>query len=592
MKINLNCYASDFETTTTSPTRVWSWQVRSVKTGEIHSQGIDIDSYFDNCPTGIQFFHNLGFDSAFIYDALLRKGFVRVELDMSRDGKARGLDRLYAGQFTSLIGDLGQHYSFSWATERGTFALYDSLKKAPGTLASLGQSFGAEVKKGKIDYEKPRPAGYQPTAEEWEYLDNDTAILAHVLKALIGEGLTGMTCAGDCFRIWSEMFYETHGDPDLDKNRMDTFRRFMPVLPRHVDEDIRKAYRGGFTYVRPEMQGRLIEGGGRVYDVNSMYPSVMVQEDFPVGRPLPIKPGGASRATHPLEIRGAIVTFQLKPNSIPLIAASTTVFGASGWTTHGEEVELWATKREWALLHELYDLYIEEDLGGYAFRAMSGKELFGAYIERWMAVKATTKGAMRALAKLLLNGLWGKYSTNPLRGQKIPMLHEGQVVLKATPKVWDDPVYTAIGVFTTSYARERIVRSAMANFDRFCYADTDSLHLTGDSEPVGLEIHDSALGAWAHEGTWTEAFYCRAKAYTERMDTEDDSLLPDPVTGKKVISVAMAGLPEEARVGISPETVYDGMVFSGKLARKRVPGGLILGPVAWRLDFEYGILKE
>lgn len=583
-------FAGDFETTTLAPTHVWCWQVRDVATSEIHSQGTSIESFVNEAPGKLIFFHNLGFDASFVVDYLLRNGYKWTALDKSKAGKSNGDHELRQGQFTSLIGDMGQHYSVSYHGPNGIVTMQDSLKKVPGTLRELGVAYGAEVLKGATPLHPTLPYNYQPTAGEWAYLDNDTEILAHVLRALYSEGYTAMTIGGDCFRDWSTMFFKKYAEED-DKNRMDTFRRYFPVLSRSVDDDVRKAYRGGWTFVKPQCQGIVLHTGGLVYDVNSMYPAVMVQEDFPVGMPLPFLPGAAPRSTHPLRIRGAIVSYTLKEGHVPAIPKNAETFGGSGWSNEADEVELWGTAREWILWEEQYDLTIEKELGGYDFRAMSGKEMFGEYIEFFMAIKATTKGAKRLLAKLSLNNLWGKFGTNPLRGQRIPQLVDGQVQMKATPKVFDDPIYTPVAVFTTAYARERIIRAAQANYDRFCYADTDSLHLTGLDVPEGLEIHESKLGAWAHEGTWKDAVYCRAKAYIERMIKAAKGLLPDPVTGENVISVAMAGLPAEARVGLSPETVYDGMVFEGKLARKRVEGGIILAPVAWRLDYSHGVVR-
>lgn len=585
-------FAGDFETLTASPTRVWCWQVRDVATSVVHSQGTDIQGFVDNAPAKLIYFHNLSFDAAFLIDYLLTvANYQWTVLDQSPEGKSKGLHKLNPGQVTGLIGDMGQHYSVSYYGPNGVVEMHDSLKKVQGTLRDLGVAYGADVLKGTTPLYETLPVGYEPTQEEWDYLSNDTMILAHVLQKLYEEGYTSMTIAGDCFRDWSTMFHKKFGDADLDKNRMDTFRRLFPLLDRKTDTDVRKGYRGGWTYTNPKMQGRVITGGGVVYDVNSMYPGVMVQEDFPVGRPLPIKPGGVSRETHPLEIRGAMVSYTLKEGHLPCIPMSTESFGGSGWSSEADEVELWATGREWELIKEQYDIDIEEELGGWAFRAMSGAEMFGEYIEHYMTIKANTKGPKRLLAKLSLNNIWGRFGLQPLRGQRVPTVVNGEVQMLATPKTFDDPVYTPVATFTTAYARERIVRAAQANYDRFCYADTDSLHLTGFDAPVGLEVHDSKLGAWAHEGSWSEAIYCRAKAYCERMLEEAEGLLLDPITGKRNIAVAMAGLPAEAREGLAPELIHDGMVFDGKKARKRVPGGIILSEIAWRLDYSHGVFR-
>lgn len=586
-------FASDFETTTDPlACRVWAWQCRNIDTDEVY-QGTDIRTFVDNAPDGLHYFHNLGFDAAFIMDVLVRVyGQKYVELDQSPEGKARGDHELRDGQFTGLISEKGAHYSFTFNNAQGEVRIQDSLKKVPGTLAVLGLAYGAEVKKGSIDYDAPRPEGYEPTKEEWEYLDNDTAILAHVLRAVISEGYTSMTIGGDCFRDWKKTLHAKYG-AENGNNTTKTFRDLCPVMDYDTEMDLRKAYRGGWTFVNPEIQGKVLTQGGVVYDVNSMYPAVQVQEVFPVGMPYRLAPDEKAPRSYPLEIRGKVVTYSLRKGGIPSIPKNAESFGSNGYSFEADEVELWGTGQEWELWEKMYDMDVECDLGGYAFMAMSGDELFGDYIRHYMEIKATAKGSKRLLAKLSLNNLWGRLGQHPMRGKRFPeILSDGNpVTLTCGPIEWSEPVYTAIAIFTTAYARIRIVTAAYENRDRFCYADTDSLHLTGFEPPVGITVHDSDLGAWAHEGTWSEGVYARAKAYVERMTEESDACIVDEATGLQNIQVAMAGLPAAAREGLTPESVRDGQEFDGKLARRRVVGGIVLSPVKWKLDYRYGIIE-
>ena len=57
--------------------------------------------------------------------------------------------------------------------------------------------------------------------------------------------------------------------------------------PPDYDAYVRKAYRGGFTWVNPRFAGRML-GEGIVLDVNSLYPSIMAGvrgELLPFGDP-------------------------------------------------------------------------------------------------------------------------------------------------------------------------------------------------------------------------------------------------------------------------------------------------------------------
>lgn len=123
-------------------------------------------------------------------------------------------------------------------------------------------------------------------------------------------------------------------------------------------------------------------------------------------------------------------------------------------------------------------------------------------------------------------------------------------------------VYTAMSCWITAYAREKTIRSAQANFDRFIYADTDSLKLIGYEEPVGLEVHSTHLGAWKDEGDFSDSMWIRAKTYMLTVD------------GKE--KVTCAGMPDNVKEKVTYENFHSGSTFTGKLMPKRFPGGIVL----------------
>lgn len=94
------------------------------------------------------------------------------------------------------------------------------------------------------------------------------------------------------------------------------FIRRFPILSPEIDGEIRKAYRGGFTYADPRYSKQL-NGKGSVYDVNSLYPSVMRTALLPYGDP--IYSDGAPRTNRPLYI--ASITFTAKLNQTTFLAS-------------------------------------------------------------------------------------------------------------------------------------------------------------------------------------------------------------------------------------------------------------------------------
>lgn len=187
----------------------------------------------------------------------------------------------------------------------------------------------------------------------------------------------------------------------------------------------------------------------------------------------------------------------------------------------------------------------------------------------------------------MLNSLYGKFATNPNVQGSFPYLNEDGIVnYDLLEKEERDPVYLPVASFITAWARWITITSAQKNYERFIYADTDSLHLLGTEPPVGIELDPNELGKWDHEFTFSKAKYLRQKAYIQ--------------TGKKTGSdeeftkVTMAGMPSSIHEFVDYKNFHEGTTFTidnevkenaivipmekAKLRPKRVKGGVILEP--------------
>lgn len=337
-----------------------------------------------------------------------------------------------------------------------------------------------------------------------------------------------------------------------------------------MDAEIRRAYRGGFTYVDERYRAQFV-GKGRVYDVNSLYPSVMYDRPMPYGEPQYFEGAPRSIQDFPLYIVSITFTAKLKPDHIPCIQVKGTPFftGTEYQREIIEPVTLTCTSVDLALWQDHYDMDILAWNGGWYFQAVSG--VFCEYIDKWMEVKANSDGGMRIIAKLHLNSLYGKFATNPNVTQKIPKLENGIVKLVIGEEETRDPVYTPVGVFITAYARDVTIRAAQEHYDVFVYADTDSLHLLVEDDPVTLDVDSHKLGAWKLETIFDAAIYVRAKCYCERL-----------TDGSYVTHIA--GLPDTIAEQVTFDDFHNGKVFDGKLLPIRVPGGIVLSDVGFTLN--------
>lgn len=582
-------YAADFETTTIEPVRVWAWGAARIDDTDIYDCGDDIDSFFEWMQTvknPIIYFHNEKFDGSFILYYLLTHGYKwkRKKADCKEN------------EFTTIIDDMGKFYAIEiyWKRAGKTVkkaTIYDSLKLIPMSIDVAAKKFGLKMQKLHIDYDRHNTAR-DITAEEWEYLEHDVKIAAQLLQIMFDHGLTKMTLAGCSFNDFKQSFPK--------------YEKYFPVLSYEMDAEIRRAYRGGWTYCNPENAGRDV-GAGIVFDVNSLYPSQMHDRPLPKGKPRYFRGKYEKNAHYPLYIQHLWADFEIKPGFLPMIQLKTCpAFQPTEYitSTHGRLVELYLPSPDLELFLKHYNINEIYYTDGYMFMAENG--IFEHWVDRWIAQKIQAEkdgnSALRQISKLILNSCYGKFGTNPKRRSKYPVLDtiNDKVAFKPIMNVCTDmygnpildengneqvtayeltpPKYVPIAVFVTAWARYTTITAAQAihgksiaetGRSRFCYADTDSIHLIGTDIPDNIDIDPYRLGAWKHESTFTRAKFLNAKRYIEEIDGQ--------------LNVKCAGLPANCHEQVTFENFEIGAEYTGKLQPKQVSGGVLLSETKFQM---------
>lgn len=585
-------FVGDFETTTLEDDcRVWASCVVDIETNSVVQLCNNIDETMDlfkdltNFEKIEIYYHNLKFDGEFIISWLYHNGFTYDE----------GLNK--EKTFRTLITDTGIFYQmevrFHKNKNKKRLVIKDSLKIIPLKVSQMAKAFGLEESKGEIDYKAFREEGHELTEEEKDYIIKDCLIVAQSLKKMFDQGLTKMTIASNAINF----FKETIGGAK-------TFRRMFPLLNKKDDEFIRQSYKGGFTYVDERRQNKWLNTKGCTYDVNSLYPSQMHSSSgnlLPYGMPIYFKGEYPLNEYYPLYIqrlkckfklkKGYVPTIQIKNNS-RFVGQETEYLKSSGV----ERVELIVTNVDLETIKKHYNLTRVEFIDGYMFKGKKG--IFDNYIDHWNNIKEQAtidkNNGLRTIAKLMNNSLYGKFAVNSVNDVKIPILQDNGVVcqkgkvdikeLKEVEEQYKDIElmedkdrelnYTAMASFITAYARRVTHRAIQENYDNFCYADTDSIHLLGD-KAINIDIHNSKLGAWKHECNWESAKFIRAKTYIEEIDGHLD--------------VKCAGMPDNVKEVINKKNFKVGFTTEGldeqyqKLVPKRVKGGVILTPTTFTI---------
>lgn len=564
-------YIADFETVTwlENETSVWAWGVMEIAS-EDYEMGEDIGGFINWCREhagSIVYFHNLKFDGEFIIWYLLTSGYKCTNGETGRTAKS----------FNCIISEMGQFYKITIRFDsRKTITIIDSLKIIPFGVKKIPDKFGLNINKLDINYFEERQGGGLKENDK-KYLLNDLLIPGRAIKMFLDEGLYEITQASNAYKNYRDM---------IGRN---TFRHFFPVLKLNVDENIRKSYKGGFTYLNPIYEGKVLNEG-IVIDVNSLYPWVMRTAYLPIGEPRLFKGKYKKDLLYDLYIQQLSCTFELKPGKIPMIQVKNNQsFSPTEYLVNSgkDTIVLTLTNIDLELFFENYNVYNPVYIGGWKFRGLKG--LFNKYIDYWteQKIKHGKEGnaGKKQAAKLMLNALYGRFGLNAKSKMKIPYLENEIVKYKTVESEDREPIYVPMAAFITAYARKKTIETSQVirdysiktyGVDKYIYSDTDSIHTLLSAEELLkiVDIDDYRLGAWKIETKFKRARFIQPKRYIEDMG------------GK--LNIKCAGLPERCYGQVTFDNFRRGIgtIYYDKLRYKHVKGGVKLVPTTFQMDLK------
>ena len=582
-------FVGDFETTVYKGqvhTEVWASACVEMYTEDVHVFH-SIDAIYDylvslDCPI-IIYFHNLKFDGQFwLYYLLVTKRFkqaVKQLSDKVNDVEWLPRKEMPNNSMTYSISEMGQWYSITFKVHNHIIEIRDSLKLLPFSVKRIGKSFQTKHQKLDMEYEGFRYAGCTITDEEKEYIGNDVLVVKEALEIMFSQGHTKLTIGSCCLDEFKKI--TNHST----KHAMDYKELFpdlttMPLEECYtyptMDKYIRKSYRGGWCYLVDERyQSKTYNG--TTADVNSLYSSMMSSESgnyFPVGKPYFWKgnhiPKEATEHNRYYFVR-IKTRFYIKENMLPFIQIKHSMLydsteclktsdvydkSTGKYYTHYHDtegklcdtrVEITMTCTDYILFREHYNVVDFEILDGCWFYTQIG--IFDEYIEKYKKIKLESTGALRELAKLFLNNLYGKLASNTNSSFKYAFIKDDNSI--GFMQVSEDNKqagYIPIGSAITSYARNFTIRAAQANYHGagkrgFIYADTDSIHCDlKPEEIVGIKVHDKNFCCWKLEASWDVAMFTRQKTYIEHVVAEN----LEPIE-KPYYNIKCAGMPQKSK---------------------------------------------
>lgn len=648
----------DFETTVYKGqefTEVWasaSVELFTENVSIFHSIDEQFNYFVKQDCNIVAYYHNLKFDGSFWLSYLMiDKGFKQA---YRKTGEAinevEWLQEKFMenNSFKYSISDKGMWYTIIIKVNNHFIEIRDSLKLLPFSVKRIGDNFGTKHKKLDMEYTGFRYAGCEISDSEKEYIANDVLVVKEALEIMFNEGHDKLTIGSCCLEEYKEICKKSL------KNQLEYKEMFPDVYNVSINpteytyenagDYIRKSYRGGWCYLVKGKENQ-IKTNGTTADVNSLYPSMMSSESgnrYPVGKPCFWKgnyiPDEAIADNKYYFVR-VKTRFYIKKDMLPFIQIKSSYLYKGTEALESSDiydsktdsyfsfykdkdgilrdtrVELVLTMTDYQLLKDHYDLVDFEILDGCWFYALTG--IFDEYIEKYKHQKLVSKGALRELAKLFLNNLYGKMASSKDSSFKLAYVKDDKTigflpVTESNKKAGYIPVGSAI----TSYARNFTIRTAQANYhgvDKagFIYADTDSIHCDlPPEEIVGIKVHDKNFCCWKLESCWDKAIFTRQKTYIEHVVAENLELIEKPYN-----NIKCAGMPKRCKdlfeLSLSgdadinkewsdeeKEFLFDednnpikrdyssfkiGLKVPGKLRPKRIRGGVLLVETSYEM---------
>lgn len=516
------------------------------------------------------------------------------------------------------------YYNASFTYEGHVFELRDSYKIYAQSLAKLAKLVGWEKQTNLATYDWFNlKQDKKELDNEIKYFKYDIAILGAVIRMYRKEfpypRKGKLTIAGHAEYEFKKVCKEV--DDQQGRNIQGAI--FDPDFSDNMDTFLRGAYYGGFVYANKDLVNQTLHNG-LVADVNSLYPSVMKNQDYPDWRSLRLM---GEKEFNELDLSDlhvyGIVDLQvnylkLKPGKVPCIPKKAGIGNPHeviDLSDMGEGNRLRVTTIDLYHITKNYDIQYTYLQGLRADRYM-GKP-FRPYVLKFEKMKEEAGRAgdkiKRQTAKLLLNSVYGKFAQSLITEKS--ELYDDDGIAKVRqfedPERQDHSELTRhnilLAVYVTAFARHTLLTMIDQVTDSddltFWYCDTDSVHVgysgnldrLKDFERIfrdnGIDYDDQRFGAWKCEQQIKTAVYLGSKRYWE----VDDHLGKDIIKGAGIDNQGKQYLIEK---GIEYFKYFkDRPMIVPYLASKKVKGGVKLydtikeiKPTDWQIQNIEGVL--
>lgn len=610
-----NFYACDFETTTnqtnfykeTGESKVWLAYAKrfnpsnkeDFQEDEILTTTIEdfFEEFWKRKESATLFFHNLEWDGEFIKWYLVRNGYEYFYEQPLRKTK-KGFCIFEDGKTIYHI-NIFKQVRYKKGIKLIQLYIKCSLKLLTLSIEKLAQAFNLPCKQSINYHVEPFESLDQVPKEFIDYIKTDVNIMIppliqynEVFTIYRGnrkiEGLAKLTIGATSLSLFKSYIFKQY-------NFKEDF-----MLPYDTVCELQRWYSGGLTTYPKHYQYKITEElDGRVYDVNSMYPSVMVDNPYPIGEPF----YGENPPSDEYNIK--MVKIFIKKAKIkepkyppllrPWISATMKYAKGTRFVMETENAIAYYFQDELDSLSRFYDIEYIVDTTIWFKSDYYFKEYITKHYEMRKFYKEI-KDPRQQMFKLLLNNCYGKFGEKPDKTTvmySIQKLEIGETIYEFKDKknkliidtvrndnscleylnsyicYYQNPkelnVNVAIAACITKNARLKLYDAIFSNLDNFLYCDTDSVFIKG--EPKGLEIDPNKLGAWDLEATFDAFELGGAKLYNLHLKNAIIKRAHAGINGKW----AKDNLKKGDIIVIDKE-----LGLGSDISKKKVKGGLVI----------------
>ena len=437
---------------------------------------------------------------------------------------------------------------------------------------------------GDLDYKKVRNSKTPLTPEEWEYIKHDVLILIYYIdeQLEIYENITKipMTNTGRVREYVKHNCYYSNGKSKYksSKGKYRNYRNLMKGLVINNSEEYNRlkwAFMGGFTHSNPMKTDEILENVHSI-DFTSSYPSVMLSEQYPMGKGFKvsreeIQEKGLKYYTENFCCLITIGFHNLKNKFIYdsyLSESKCKISGnreiVNGRIYRADVVTTVITEQDLFIIEKVYDYdYYISDMICYPKNFLP-KQIIISILELYQK-KTELKGVSGKEVEYLLS----KGMLNSIYGMTVTDIVKDNIIYNDDTENWelekvniDDEIenynkkktrflFYPWGVWVTAYARKNLWLGILNFKEDYIYSDTDSIkflnyekhlkfvetynQLIEEKEKVVLNYYGIDLkylypktikgktkiaGVWDYEGNYSRFKTLGAKRYLVEQNNE------------------------------------------------------------------------